>query len=158
MALPTTLKNFNVFGDGNSFAGQVSEVQLPKLGRKMEAWRGGGMIGEIDADMGLEGLLLEHTYGGLMRPILSQWGLQMHDGALIRFAGAYKAEDSEAVDSVEVVVRGRHKEIDLGQLLQADHQRRRRDRDRCCRRHREDQRRRPPGRHSQGHWPVTPAP
>ncbi|RBJ63771.1 phage tail protein, partial [Pseudomonas sp. MWU12-2534b] len=31
MALPSKLKNFNVFEDGVSFVGEVPEVQLPKL-------------------------------------------------------------------------------------------------------------------------------
>ncbi|MBJ9626117.1 phage major tail tube protein, partial [Burkholderia multivorans] len=34
MALPSKLKNFNVFEDGTSFVGEVTEIQLPKLTRK----------------------------------------------------------------------------------------------------------------------------
>ena len=33
---------------------------------------------------------------------------------MLRFAGALQADDSESVDSLETVVRGRHAEIDPG--------------------------------------------
>ncbi|GGY12834.1 phage major tail tube protein [Massilia dura] len=120
MALPSILKNFNVFLDGTSYAGQAEEIQLPKLSRKMEEWSGGGMSGTVEIDMGLEALTLEQTYGGIIRGILDQWGLTRHDGAMIRFAGAYQAQDSDQVDAVEVVVRGRHKEIDPGSAKMGD--------------------------------------
>ncbi|NVM80057.1 hypothetical protein FHW83_005902 [Duganella sp. SG902] len=114
MALPKKLKNFNVFDSGNSYQGQVAELQLPKLSRKMEAWRGAGMSGEVETDQGMEVMTMEETYGGIMRPILEQWGLLKHDGVQVRFSGAYRAEDSDTHDSVEVTVRGRRKEIDMG--------------------------------------------
>lgn len=114
MGLPKKLKNFNVFGDGESYQGEVGEVVLPKLSRKMEAWRGAGMNGEVETDQGLEVLTMEQTYGGLMRSIFKQWGALKHDGVQLRFAGAYRAGDSDKADSVEVTVRGRHKEIDMG--------------------------------------------
>jgi P2 family phage contractile tail tube protein len=114
MGLPKKLKNFNVFDSGASYMGQVSEVQLPKLSRKMEAWRGAGMSGEVETDQGMEVMTMEHTYGGIMRSILEQWGVLKHDGVQLRFSGAYRAEDSDKYDTVEVTVRGRHKEIDMG--------------------------------------------
>ena len=43
MALPKKLKMMNLFNEGNSYLGQTGEVTLPKLGRKLEAWRGGGI-------------------------------------------------------------------------------------------------------------------
>ena len=38
----------------------------------------------------------------------------------LRFAGAYQRDDDAGVDAVEVVVRGRHKEIDLGSSKPGD--------------------------------------
>lgn len=114
MGLPKRLRNFNVFDSGASYMGQVAEVQLPKLARKMEGVRYGGMNGEVESDMGNELLTIEHTYGGIMRPILEQYGLLKVDGVQLRFAGAYRSDDSDKTDAVEVVVRGRHKEIDMG--------------------------------------------
>jgi len=114
MALPRILKHFNVFADGVSHAGEVEEITLPKLTRKLEEYRAGGMNGPIDIDLGNEKLELETTYGGLMRDILKQYGTTTVDGAMVRFAGAYQSEDTGGVDAVEIAVRGRHTEVDFG--------------------------------------------
>jgi len=120
MALPRKLKNFNLFGDGESFLGQVLEVTLPTLTRKMEGIRSGGMSGEVDHDFGMEKIELEHKYGGLMRSIFRQFGVTRHDGVQLRFAGAYQRDDTGAVDAVEIVVRGRHSEISPGNAKAGD--------------------------------------
>ncbi|MDO3621799.1 phage major tail tube protein [Ralstonia pseudosolanacearum] len=114
MALPRILKHFNVFADGVVHTGECEEINLPKLARKLEEYRAGGMNGAIQIDMGNEKLELETTYGGPMREILKQYGTTAVDGAMIRFAGAYQHEDTKEVDAVEIVVRGRHTEIDFG--------------------------------------------
>ncbi|NUT17447.1 MAG: phage major tail tube protein [Cupriavidus sp.] len=114
MALPRKLKNFNVFADGVSHVGEVEEITIPKLVRKVEEYRGGGMNGPVDIDLGSEKLELETTYGGFMREPLKQYAVTGIDAALVRFAGAYQRDDTGAVDAVEVVVRGRHTELDFG--------------------------------------------
>ncbi|MCY1204534.1 Phage tail tube protein FII [compost metagenome] len=114
MALPRKLKHFNIFADGVSHAGETEEITLPKLTRKLEEYRAGGMNGPIDIDLGNEKLELEATYGGLMRTILKQYGVTTADAALVRFAGAYQRDDTGEVDAVEIVVRGRHTELDFG--------------------------------------------
>jgi P2 family phage contractile tail tube protein len=120
MALPRILKNFNVFYNGVSFAGQCTELGLPKLSRKTDSYRPGGVNGEIDIDMGLDKLELDHTYAGFMRDILNDFGSAKIDGAMLRFAGAYEHEDTGEIDAVEIVVRGRHKEIDFGNAKAGD--------------------------------------
>lgn len=120
MALPRKLKNFNVFNDGLTFIGVVTEVVLPKLTRKMEEMRNGGMNGPVDADLGMEKLTAEHTYGGLVREVFNQFGISRADGVLLRFAGAYQRDDTGEVDAVEVVMRGRHSEIDPGNSKAGD--------------------------------------
>ncbi|MEW5251200.1 phage major tail tube protein [Microbulbifer discodermiae] len=114
MALPRKLKNLNLFNDGNSYLGQVNSVTLPTLTRSMEDYRGGGMSGPVKIDHGQEALELSATYGGLMREVLEQYGITSHDGVQLRFAGAYQRDDTGAVDAVEVVIRGRHSEIEFG--------------------------------------------
>ncbi|HFL2042464.1 TPA: phage major tail tube protein, partial [Stenotrophomonas maltophilia] len=114
MSLPSKLKNLNLFNDGASYLGQVVEVKLPTLTRKMEEFRAGGMVGPIDIDLGQEKIELEWKCGGLMRDVLRQYGAVRHNAVQLRFAGAYQREDSAEVDSVEIVVRGRHTEIDAG--------------------------------------------
>ena len=114
MALPRKLKNFNLFGNGESFLGQGKTVTLPTLTRSMEDYRGGGMSGPVKTDNGQEAIELKHVYGGFMRSLLRQYGVTTHAGVQLRFAGAYQRDDTGAVDAVEVVVRGRHSEIEFG--------------------------------------------
>ncbi|HZH44267.1 MAG TPA: phage major tail tube protein [Lysobacter sp.] len=114
MSLPRKLKNFNLFNDGDSYLGQVGEVKLPTLSRTMEDYRGGGMSGPVPIDFGQEKIELEWKCGGLMRGVLRQYGVTRHDAVQLRFAGAYQRDDTGAVDAVEIVVRGRHSEIDPG--------------------------------------------
>lgn len=120
MALPRKLKNMNLFNSGESYLGQVKEVVPPKLARKMEEWRGGGMDAPIKADMGREAISMEWTCGGLMKEVLSQEGVRQHNAVQLRFAGAYERDDTGEVDSVEIVVHGRHSEVDMGSASVGD--------------------------------------
>ena len=49
MALPKKLKYLNLFNDGFNYMGVVSSLTLPKLTRKLEKYRGGGMNGAASA-------------------------------------------------------------------------------------------------------------
>lgn len=120
MAMPRKLKNLNLFNDGNSYIGQVAEVTLPKLTRKMEDWRGGGMNAPIKIDHGMEPVEIEATCGGFMRDVFKQFGLARHDAVMLRFAGAYQADDTGDVVPCEIVVRGRHEEIEAGKAKAGD--------------------------------------
>ena len=120
MALPNTLKNFNAFLDGKSLMGIVEELKLPKLGRKMEDFRGGGMDGPVDIDLGQEKLEIEQVCGGFVLDAYKAYGITTAAGVMIRFAGAYQRDDTGEVQAVEIVVRGRHKEIDPGDAKGGD--------------------------------------
>ena len=74
MALPRKLKNLNLFNDGASYLGQVTEFTPPTLTRSMEDYRGGGMNGAIKIDNGMEAMECEWKCGGLMRDVLRQFG------------------------------------------------------------------------------------
>ena len=114
MGSPRTLKNMMLFNEGSAYLGEVGTVTLPTLTRKMEDWRGGGMAGVMKLDMGLEALTLSFTAGGPLRDVLRQFGVTRADGVYLRFAGGYQQDDTGAVDSIEVIVRGRHGEIEMG--------------------------------------------
>lgn len=114
MALPRKLKNFMLFNDGLAYLGEVPEVTLPKLTRKTDDYRAGGMNGSIKADFGLEGLEMEWTAAGYLVDVLKQFGAIAHDAVALRFAGALQSDDSEEVVAIEVLARGRHTEIDFG--------------------------------------------
>lgn len=112
MALPKILKHYNVFVDGVSYVGQAEEISLPKLQVKTNEWRSGGMVGEVEIDHGLQKIELEHTYGGFQPDVFKTLGGAKLESTMLRFAGSYQSDDDGAVQAVEIVVRGRHTEID----------------------------------------------
>lgn len=114
MALPSKLKKMMLFNDGHSYVGVCKSVTLPKLGRKLESWRGAGLGGPVKIDFGMsdDGIQLEWTLGGLDLVVLRQWGIAEIDGVQLRWAGSY--EEEGVLKTVEIVVRGRHEEIDMG--------------------------------------------
>ena len=116
MAMPRKLKNLNLFNDGNSYLGLVKSLTLPSLGRKMEAYRGGGMNGPVKADLGMsdDGIQFEWKTGGLDLISLRQFGAVNASSVALRFSGPYQQDDTGEVSAVEVVVRGRHETIEMG--------------------------------------------
>ena len=120
MGFPSKLKLFNVFSDGITYIGMVPELTLPKLSRKMEEYRAGSMTGPVSVDMGNEAMQLEYTAGGLLLDALKKYAAGKHNAVQLRFAGGFKNDDTGAVDAVEVVVRGRYKEIDMGNAKAGD--------------------------------------
>ncbi|MFZ6732475.1 phage major tail tube protein [Undibacterium sp. Ji42W] len=120
MGLPSKLKDFNLFNDGANYLGLVPELTLPKLSRKMEEYIAGGMSGPIEVDYHTEKIELDWTAGGLLVDALMQYGAVTHNAVQLRFAGAYQNDDTAEVTAVEIVVRGRHKEIEMGSAKMAD--------------------------------------
>lgn len=118
--LPSKLKNYNMFHNGQSFVHQVPEIALPKIAEKVEGYRGGGMLGEVDVGMGLEKMEMEMTIGGLAIPIMRSFGMVGVAGQMIRFNGAYQEEGAGVVTAAELVVRGKHVEIDPGNAKTGD--------------------------------------
>lgn len=117
MAMPRKLKNMNLFNDGTSYLGIAKSATPPPLSRKMEGYRGGGMNGSVKADLGMsdDGLQFEWKLGGLDLIVLKQFGMVKADGVMLRFAGAYQQDDTGEVAAVEIVVRGRHETIEMGE-------------------------------------------
>ncbi|BBN53334.1 major tail tube protein [Pseudomonas chlororaphis subsp. aurantiaca] len=116
MALPRKLKNLNMFNDGNSYTGVVKSCTLPALARKMEAYRGGGMNGPVKADLGIsdDGIQFEWKTGGIDLISLRQFGAVNASAVLLRFSGPFQQDDTGDMSTVEIVVRGRHETIEMG--------------------------------------------
>jgi P2 family phage contractile tail tube protein len=115
MAFPSKLKQTMMFNDGEAFVGETVSITPPKLTRKLEEYRAGGMSRAIKVDMGGEPLEMEAVYGGPMRQVLRQHGMLNLSGVQQRFVGSFQNDDTGAVDVVEIVTRGRHEEIDMGE-------------------------------------------
>ena len=123
MAMPRKLKYMNVFLDGYSYQGVADSVTLPKLTRKLENWRGAGMNGVAPVDFGLDddALSMEWSLGGFPDEVIwTLYGATGVDAVPIRFAGSYQRDDTGAIVAVEVLMRGRQKEIDTGEAKQGE--------------------------------------
>lgn len=118
MALPRKLKHLNLFNDGNNWQGIVESLTLPKFTRKFEKYRGGGMSGAVDVDMGLDdgALDTEFSIGGMESLIFKQLGKPTADAVQLRFTASIQRDDTGEVQAVELVTRGRSKEVDSGEL------------------------------------------
>jgi uncharacterized protein len=114
MALPKKLKDFNLFGNGNNWQGQIPTLTLPELARQTEEYRGGGMDGTVELDMGQQVITFQWTAAGMIAELFNNYGTSIHDAELLRFAGSYESDETGEITPVEIVVRGRHKTIAMG--------------------------------------------
>lgn len=119
MGLPAKLKNFNFSVDGTSYLGETTEVTQPKLAMRLEGYRAGGMMAEVDVNMGLEKLEMEFKIGGHETDLIKLFGGSINSN-VFRFNGAYQHDDDDSVDAVEIVARGRIIEIDEGSSKAGD--------------------------------------
>ncbi len=120
MALPHKLKAFNLYGNGYDWRGKIPEVTPPELKRKMEGYRPGDMDGEVKIDLGQEPIELKWKAGGLLEDILPDYAHTNHDGVQLRFMGSYESDEGQAAIAVEIVVRGRHEAIAMGDAKGGD--------------------------------------
>ncbi|EFU3940433.1 hypothetical protein H3B54_001262 [Escherichia coli] len=83
MAIPAKLRLFTCFVNSVNNIGKVTSVTLPKLTRKTEDYQGGGMIGSVAVDLGLDSGALDATMvvGGLVQALLLEYGGDL-DGTL----------------------------------------------------------------------------
>jgi uncharacterized protein len=122
MALPRKLKKLNVFLNGDNWVGVAEDFTPAKLSRKFEPYRGGGMGGAVNIDMGMEdgALDVSFTFGGYGEELLRCMGEPKADGISLRFNGSVQRDDTGEVVAVEIVCRGRFKELDRGTLKSGD--------------------------------------
>jgi len=120
MSLPRKLKNMNAYVDGASYLGIISEYVEPKLALNMEEYRGGGMIGPVMLDNGLEAMEAEFTMAGHVAALIRKFGTTDVDGVRLRLVGAYQADDGTRAQAVEINLGGRFQEIDAGTAKAGD--------------------------------------
>ena len=116
MSFPRKLKQMMIFVDGVGYAADTESVTLPKLERKLEKWRGGGLGRPANIDLGGgDDLTVEHSYGGPVRALIRQFGAPGMSDVQIRFAGSYQDDSTGQIHSCIITLRGRHQEIDRGE-------------------------------------------
>lgn len=120
MGLPRILKNMNAYVNGASYLGVIGEFTQPKLAINMDDWRGGGMVGPVKVDSGLQGMEASLTMGGHVVELFRNFGSTAVDGVRVRLVGAYQADDGTAPQAVECYIGGRFSEIDPGNSKSGD--------------------------------------
>ncbi len=104
--LPRTLKNFNVFANMTNYAGVAESIDLPKIKKKADTYRGAGMIGDVDLTFGYEKFEASIKYAGFDPSIISQLAVCGASDLPLRYVGAYQRQDTCAIMSAEWYMRG----------------------------------------------------
>jgi len=117
--IPQTLFNLNMFVDGVSFAGDVPELSLPKVTVKTDSYRGGGMDGEIEVDMGLEKMESSFSTNGVRKEAMKFFGLADGTSFNAAYRGSFKEQKGRFV-GVIATIRGMLKELDPGSWKPGD--------------------------------------
>ncbi|MEO0443458.1 MAG: phage major tail tube protein [Pseudomonadota bacterium] len=86
--LPKVLKNFNLFVDGQGYAGRLEEILLPKLIQRTEEFRLGGLDAPIQMDMGMEKLECEFTLSEYDVNVIQHFGITDPSSVPISLRGA----------------------------------------------------------------------
>lgn len=107
------LKNLNLFVDGRGYAGNVEELNLPKLTMKTEDFRNGGMDAPIEVEMGMEKLESSFSLTKFDAEVLKIFGLAPGNIKPLTFRGSLASEDG-IEKAVIVNLRGMLKEADPG--------------------------------------------
>lgn len=119
--LPRILKNFTVVLDGDQTAGVITEISPPKLKRKQEDYRGGGMSGTVAVDLGMEKLETSFTLAEWNDNLIRHFADCDVNGIPVRFLGYQERDDGSCFfDRIEMVMRGRWSEIDFGSAKAGD--------------------------------------
>ena len=104
------LKNFNLFVDGQGYAGQAENFEAPSLTLMGEDFRAGGMDAPVFVEMGQEKLTAGFNLCGYDNAILSLWGVGPQ--AQVQFVGRGALEDlNGTVTAVNITMNGHIKTI-----------------------------------------------
>lgn len=117
--IPQVLYNTNLFVDGINFTGDVPSLGLPKLTVKTDEYRGGGMAGPIEMDVGLEKMEATFTTNGVRREAMKFFGLADQTAFNGVYRGSFKAQKGQTT-AVVATLRGMLKELDPGDWKPGD--------------------------------------
>lgn len=113
MALPKTIRNFNVFVDGFSYFGLVLEAKLPQPKIQTEAHRGSGMDGPVGLDVGMEALSAEVNFAEHRAELMSMLG---STGKKLVLRPAQVAPDGLDTDTIIASIGGLITQSETGNL------------------------------------------
>lgn len=111
MAANGVIKNANFFLNGNSFAGQLVNVEPPKLTLTTEEFRAGGMNGPVELTTGHEALVFAAEIINFSAPVFQMFSLA--EGANFSAHVRAAAEDwNGKITPIRWEMRGKIKELD----------------------------------------------
>ncbi len=113
MAARDVIKNQTLFVDGRGYAGQLTEVNPPKLMLQTEEFRGGGMDAPIDITMGMQKLTADFTLISYDRDVLSLFGVAEGVEVPVTIREVLESFDG-TITQVVHNMRGKFTEIDPG--------------------------------------------
>lgn len=113
MAARDVLKNLTAWVDGRGMAGQVQDVNLPKLQQKLEEFRGGGMVAPVAVTMGMERLMTDFSLISFDSDVLALFGVVEGASVPLTVRGALESFDG-TVTPIVATMRGKVTEMDPG--------------------------------------------
>lgn len=116
MTQPRILKNFSVFVNGQGYSGQCEEAELPDFEIKMEDWRGGGMDGTFEVDMGQEAMNAKLTFAEPLPAVITA----LMKGTRIQLRGSYVRDLDQSRVAVLVELGARPKKFAPGSWKAGD--------------------------------------
>jgi P2 family phage contractile tail tube protein len=114
--MPKTLKNFNLFVEGEGYAGRVIKGKPPEVKVKKEEHRAGGMDTPLSLDQGLEALECEFTLAEFNAAVRQKVAMRNNHGTQLIFKGAIGDDVTENTDPVEITIRGAILEDNVGEF------------------------------------------
>ena len=112
--LPKIIKDAALSVEGVGYAGIVDNVEWPKITRKTEEYRAGGMFGPVDIDLGQEKMELMFEAAEQTAEIIAAYGVCGMAGVKFRINASAESEMNCESHGIEAVMTGRIREIDLG--------------------------------------------
>lgn len=108
-------KNSSLFVDGRGYAGNVEELNPPKLSLKTEDFRAGGMNGTVKLGMGMEAMDADFSLKQYSRDVLAHFGLAAGQTLPLTIREALVSLDGTTTAVVHTM-RGTVTEMDQGTL------------------------------------------
>ena len=112
-------QGFNLFVDGQGYAGKVLELELPKLSIKKEEYQPGGYDAPVEVDLGMEKLESNFTLADFDLNALKLFGLGHNKPVVCTIRGALGHGDGKVTPMV-VQLQGMWGELEPPKMKRAE--------------------------------------
>jgi len=112
MQYPRTIRDYNAFIDGVSYAGRATTSKLPEVKLMLASHRGAGMDGSVSQDMGLEALRAEVELAEWVPDLIKMFGTRQR----MTLRPAAMGEDDFSATGFVATLGGRWSVVNFGDL------------------------------------------